>query len=178
MNPNLTPFDHADIKSALDGLDYVAHQAELRWGIGRLRLLVADDLRAKFDRQAEMLDLFLWSDTATCPEIIGKIAAMRRAWAALDAVATAAGAAPRPPEYLECPLPAGGVASILADDADAAIVRDQAEGRHVAVYTVSEIGRMIAMAADVLTVKAVFPGAEVTAIRPRRQAKLDDSAVF
>lgn len=173
----LTSFDHADIKSALDGLDYAAHQAELRWGIGRLRLLVADDLRAKFDRQAGILDLFLWSDTATCSEIIGKIAAMRRAWAALHIAATASGQSPRAPEYLECPLPAGGVACILADDADAAIVRDQVQGRHVAMYTVSEIGRMIAAAAGILTVKHEFPGAIVSQVRVKRPPVLDDDSI-
>jgi len=177
MTVTLTPQDHDAIKSALDGLDHEAHMAELKWGVGRLRLVVGDELRAKFDRQAAMLDKFLWDKQSSCQEIVGKIQAMRRAWAALDQAATQAGAVPALPTCVECPLPGGGVAAIAADDAAASQLAGQASGRYVVVYTAAEIGRMIQAAAEILTAKIEFPGAMVEAIRVKRPAsvRLDDA---
>ena len=37
------------LRAALDGVDAVATAMERKWGVGRLRLLVSDDLRARFD---------------------------------------------------------------------------------------------------------------------------------
>ena len=39
------------IKAILDGVDAIARQMEGKWGVGRLRLLVGDALRIKFDAQ-------------------------------------------------------------------------------------------------------------------------------
>src|SRR5262245_16824412 len=60
-----TPIDATAVKAALDRLDHVAREAERKWGIGRLRLLVDDELRAKFDRQARLLDDALWGSPAS-----------------------------------------------------------------------------------------------------------------
>jgi hypothetical protein len=38
-------------QAILDGLDETARQMERKWGVGRLRLLVDDALRGKFDAQ-------------------------------------------------------------------------------------------------------------------------------
>ena len=43
-------------QAILDGLDETARQMEGKWGVGRLRLLVDDALRAKFDAQKVKLD--------------------------------------------------------------------------------------------------------------------------
>ena len=51
----LAPSDYA-IRAILDGLDHVAVEMERKWGVGRLRLLVSDLLRAKFDAQKDKLD--------------------------------------------------------------------------------------------------------------------------
>ena len=44
------------IQAMIDGLDQVATAMELTWGIDRLRLLVPDALRARFDQQKDRLD--------------------------------------------------------------------------------------------------------------------------
>ena len=47
------------IQALVDGLDQVALAMERKWGVGRLRLLVSDFLRAKFDEQKDRLDAAL-----------------------------------------------------------------------------------------------------------------------
>src|SRR5512134_2988170 len=51
----MAPPEYA-IRAILDGLDEVALAMERTWGVGRLRLLVSDLLRAKFDAQKDKLD--------------------------------------------------------------------------------------------------------------------------
>jgi hypothetical protein len=57
-SPISAPFAPPDfaIRAILDGLDHVAAGMERKWGLGRLRLLVSDLLRAKFDAQKDKLD--------------------------------------------------------------------------------------------------------------------------
>jgi len=155
-------YDQSEIQSALDGLDDLAATLERKWGIGRLRLLVGDELRARFDRQATVLDKFLWDDAQPVAEVIAKIHAMRRGWSALDAAAAEAGAIPRPPAVMECPLPDGGVIAIV-DDAHAGDLPP--DGRCIAVYSAAEIGRMVAAAKSILKVKQELPGTVVEQIR-------------
>jgi len=49
------------IQAMVDGLDQVAVAMERKWGVGRLRLLVSDFLRAKFDEQKDRLDAAIQS---------------------------------------------------------------------------------------------------------------------
>ncbi|MDA1133256.1 MAG: hypothetical protein O2905_08575, partial [Proteobacteria bacterium] len=51
----MAPSDYA-IRAILDGLDHLALDMERKWGVDRLRLLVADPLRARFDAQKDKLD--------------------------------------------------------------------------------------------------------------------------
>jgi hypothetical protein len=51
----MAPPEYA-IRAIIDGLDDVALTMERTWGVGRLRLLVSDLLRAKFDAQKDKLD--------------------------------------------------------------------------------------------------------------------------
>jgi hypothetical protein len=158
-------FDIEQIKSALDGLDHLASTMERKWGIGRLRLVVSDELRLKFDRQAERLDRVLWNDGIDTSAVVASIGAMKRAWAVLDDAATAAGIPVVPPLSLECQLPDGSLVAIVAEFSGSELAPD---GRRMAVYSTAEIGRMIFAAKSILTVKQEFPGAVVEQVRPRR----------
>jgi hypothetical protein len=53
---------HLVAQAILDGLDETARQMEQKWGVGRLRLLVDDALRAKFDAQKAKLDAAIATD--------------------------------------------------------------------------------------------------------------------
>ena len=110
------------IKAILDGVDAIARQMERKWGVGRLRLLVDDALRIKFDAQKAKLDAAIAADQETY--IRAQAEGMRRAWLALDRAATEDGAQPLAPEVWECVLPASGEV--------VSIVRTEAEAHHVA----------------------------------------------
>ena len=169
---NLSPMAEAmapsayRIRSMVDGLDQVALAMERKWGVGRLRLLVSDFLRAKFDEQKDRLDAALRSgeERFVSPQVEG----MRRAWAALDRAAHEAGASPLAPQVWECVLPSTG--EIIS------LVRSAEEAHHVArdgrVFTAAEVAVLIEALGDgALTVKRRFPGATVTGVR--RKAPVD-----
>jgi len=154
------------IRSMVDGLDQVALAMERKWGVGRLRLLVSDFLRAKFDEQKDRLDAALQSgeERFVSPQVEG----MRRAWTALDRAAHEAGASPLAPQVWESVLPSTG--EIIS------LVRSPEEAHHVAregrVFTVAEIAILIEALGDgVLDIKQKFPGATVTGLR--RKAPVD-----
>lgn len=153
------------IRSMVDGLDQVALAMERKWGVGRLRLLVSDFLRAKFDEQKDRLDAALRSSEERF--VAAQVEGMRRAWAALDRAAQEAGASPLAPQVWECVLPSTG--EIVS------LVRSAEEAHHVAregrVFTTTEVAILIEALGDgVLSVKQKFPGAAVTGIRRKPPA--------
>jgi len=153
------------IQAMVEGLDQVAVTMERKWGVGRLRLLVSDLLRAKFDEQKDRLDQAIADNHEGYVRIHAE--GMRRGWEALDRSAREAGASPLAPQVWECVLPDTG--EIVS------LVRTEAEAHHVAcegrVFTVAEIARLIAGLGDaVLEAKKQFPGAAITAIRRKRAA--------
>ena len=123
--------------AALDMLDETARQMEMTWGVGRLRLLVSDFLRLKFDAQAEKLNAAIaHGDVAF---VVVQADGMRRAWFALDKAAREAGHRPLDLNIWEVLLPTANVA--------VALVRTEAEAGIVAqdrvVFTLAEIGAFL-----------------------------------
>jgi hypothetical protein len=150
------------IQAMVDGLDQLALAMERKWGIGRLRLLVSDYLRAKFDEQKDRLDLAIQSGDERY--VTAQVEGMKRAWAALDRAAHDAGAQPLSPQVWECVLPSTG--EIVS------LVRTAAEAHHIArecrVFTTDEVAVLIdAVGSGVLDIKQKFPGATITGIRKR-----------
>jgi hypothetical protein len=139
-------------QAILDGLDETARQMEQEWSVGRLRLLVDDALRAKFDAQKTKLDAAIATDQEVY--VRAQAAGMRRAWQVLDRAATEAGAQPLAPEVWECVLPSSGEV--------VSIVRTEAEAHHVAregeVWTLAEVGVLIErMGEEVRKIRRVPP---------------------
>jgi hypothetical protein len=156
------------INAIIDGVDAIARQMERKWGIGRLRLLVDEALRIKFDAQKSKFD----AAVAAGQEIYIRAQAegMRRAWLALDRAATDDGAQVLAPEVWECALPASGEV--------VSIVRTEVEAHHVArdgeVWTLAEIGVLIErLGDDVRQVKRRFPGSVVVDVRDRDPPPID-----
>lgn len=151
--------DDYRIQALVDGLDVIAHHMEGKWGVDRLRLLVPDVLRARFDRQKDLLDEAIHDGRPAY--VAPQVEAMKRAWAALDQAATENGATGLAPEVWECTLPSTGET--------VALVRTDAEAHHVArdrrAFTVAEIGMLIdRLGTTILNVKRLFPGAAITAV--------------
>jgi hypothetical protein len=154
------------IQAMVDGLDQVALAMERKWGVRRLRLLVSDFLRAKFDEQKDRLDAAIQSGDERYVAV--QVEGMRRAWSVLDRSAHETSALPLAPEVWECVLPSTGEVVSL--------VRSTEEAHHVAregrVFTVGEVALLIEALGDgVLNIKQKFPGATVTGIR--RKAPVD-----
>ena len=144
----------------VDGVDAVATEMETKWGHGRLRLLVTDDLRARFDLQSTA-----WGAacrTYALDEFRRHGDAMRRAWAALDKAATDSGSTPLVPSVWETRLDDGTVLAICRDVESAF---SQSDGRRVEVWTLEEIARFLSAQKEVREVKRVFPGSLVTDVR-------------
>jgi hypothetical protein len=144
------------MQAMVDGLEQVAAEMDRVWGVGRLRLLVSDVLRAKFDEQQARVDAAVASGQESFVRV--QVEAMRRAWQALDHAARADGAKPLSPDVWECPLPTSG--EVIA------LVRDEASASHVPqgrpMFTLPEIARLIEMLGSaVLEAKRVFPGSVI-----------------
>ena len=105
------------IQAMVDGLDQVVLAMERKWGVGRLRLLVSDLLRARFDEQKDRLDQAIAGNHEGYVRIHAD--GMRRAWEALDRSAREAGEVPLAPEVWECVLPdTGEIVSLVRTEPD------------------------------------------------------------
>jgi hypothetical protein len=156
------PHVYLEGRSHLDGVDALAVEMERKWGIDRLRLLVDQELRLRFDRQRVKFNTALWH--GDLPEVEREAARMATAWRTLDAAATAAGARPIEPEVLaECVVDAVVVA-IVRDEATGRAVRE--DGRARQVWTLAEIERVLAAFPAVVKAKHTFPGATVASVKP------------
>jgi hypothetical protein len=158
------------IQAMVDGLDQLALEMEGKWGVGRLRLLVSDLLRARFDEQKDRLDQALATNNEAF--VRAQVGGMRRAWTALDLAASEAGEMPLAPQVWECVLPDSG--EIVS------LVRTNAEAHHVArasrVFTLAEVAILIAALGNaLLEAKKQFPGATVTSIRCKPPVDSSDS---
>lgn len=152
--------DHYKKRSLTEGLDYLAREMEIKWGVDRLPLLVSDQMRAAFYRQKDLLDEALQSGDLTLIDI--QVGGMKRAWQALDQEATRSQQAVLSADIWEVRLPVSGrVVAIVKTSAEAhAIARPDLE-----TWTVTEIAQLIdGMDENVTKIKQLFPGAEVTAI--------------
>ena len=163
------------IQAMVDGLDQLALAMERKWGVDRLRLLVSDLLRAKFDEQKDRLDQALATNNEAF--VRAQVEGMRRAWTALDRAACDAGETLLAPQVWEC---------VLRDTGEiVSLVRTEAEAHHLAragrVFTLAEVATLIAALGNgVLEAKKQFPGATVTGVRrkPPADRSLDDDIPF
>lgn len=155
--------DYSLAKAILDGVDDAITTAERTWGVGRLRLLVSDDLRARWDRQWLAWCRAIEGDDVGAIQKQG--AAVRRAVAALEAEARAAGQQPLTPEVWET-RHGDRVIVVCRTSAEAGVVAR--EGRAVEVWTLNELVRLaLADRPGLAAVKEIFPGSTVTAVKPR-----------
>ena len=162
----------------IESVDHVASELELKWGAGRLRLLVNETMRAKFDRQLAKFNDAVWSYDDR--KIEKHSQAMRRAWQALDKEAEATGAEPLDPEIFETALQDGTVIAICRNNAEAYVAarRFKAEGRDVNVWSIDEVGRMIASVPSLVDIKRHFPGATVKNFKTAVHKDFDDVVPF
>lgn len=162
IDHSLDPLHPSDlaIRSILDGLGHVVGEHERRWGIGRLRLLVDDVLRARFDRQARLLDEAVVANLEA--DIRLQAEGMKRAYVAVEKAAVAAGAKELAATVWEVTLPSTGeVVGIVRTEAELAACERQT------AFTLDEIGRLLAgLPNAVAAIKAAWPQARVERAGP------------
>jgi hypothetical protein len=164
QTPAYSKYDAAAIDSVIDGIMATQQQYEDKWGVGRLELLVDDELRLKFRDQYNRFNDAVMEHDVALVRVRG--AAMNRAWVALDQAATAAGALPLDPEVWEIELPDGRVIAFCRHLHDSFHVARS--GRHIEIWTPEEIVRVITAYPEIALAKDVFPGATVVSIKPKR----------
>ena len=154
------------MNAIVSGVDALAWEMEGRWGVGRLRLLVSDEVRERFDRQQRHWFDAMWPPDGSVPDLatierVGE--AMKRAWVALDGLASQAGHAPIDPEVWETPLPDGRVLAVVKTCAEAhRVARD---GRGVVVWTMEEVARIAASSRLIDAAKTEFPECRIIEVR-------------
>ena len=148
-------------RSFIDGVDKLAIDMERKWGVDRLRLLVGQELRNKFDNQRLKFNHAL--NHGDLEEVKLQTKRMANAWHALDRAAAEAGEEPISTDVWEYTLADGSVLAVVRDDE--AVRHLKAEGRHVMVYGLAEIAMLINGYGEALqAVKKEFPGAQVTKV--------------
>ena len=154
------------LQGYFEGIAEARRESEAKWGVGRVELLAPPELRVRWRGQcARWSEAYAaaWDAPILTRDLLEEVqrlsAAMVRGYAALDAAAEEAGHRPIAPWVWEVILPGdGGVAAIVQTNAEAGKVI--ADGRFLVVYTLHEIGNVLAALPDALKLaKQVFPGA-------------------
>lgn len=151
------------IQSIIEGVDEVTRQHEAVWGVGRLDLLVSDELRVKFRKQIDRFNAAIYDHNLDAVRKSGE--AMKRAWITLAEAAIAAGHKPLEPEVWEIAMPDGKVIAFTKTNAEAAVVTRS--GRYLDVWTVEEVARIIHKFPEIALAKQTFPGAMIKSARVR-----------
>src|SRR6516162_3871991 len=109
------------IRESVDKVQTVMDQATAKWGSGRLRLLVNEDLRARFDRQRLAYNRSVWRGDLA--EVETHAGAMIRGYEALDKAAMEGGAEKLGlPQVWELILPDGSIGALVQSEAEAEVV--------------------------------------------------------
>jgi hypothetical protein len=176
----MSEFDRIDMAKALDHLDRIAVQMELRYGVGRLPLLVPTDMAVRFMSQYRKLEAAIKAGyPAAITEHAGRMA---NAWVALDRAAAAAvvhgspggetfgavaphgntGAPVGTGEVWETVTGDGTVVQVVQTPADAARLVQGADPRRRTVWTLEEIANVLtSIWPELVKTKQLFPGAAV-----------------
>ncbi|MEY4952941.1 MAG: hypothetical protein RL299_1365 [Pseudomonadota bacterium] len=149
---------------AIEALDQVAREFELKWGVDRLPSLVAafdPDLAARFWSQLEKLCAACETGAVDEQEI--HATRMRSAWVRLDREAEAAGCEPLSPRWFEGTLPDGRLLVVAPDLQHAHRMAN--DNRQAVVWSMEEICRVLWQFEMVNEAKVVWPGARVEQTR-------------
>jgi len=150
-------------QSFIDQVSLLAEEMECKWGAGRLRLVVNQELRDKFDRQR-----YLYNQAMTFGELEDvrvQAERMAKAWRALDKAADSSGAAPKSPDVWDVISENGNVYAIARNNDEAKAYG--ALNRPARIFSVEEICRILDAQTFVGDVKDYFQEAEIIDYRVR-----------
>lgn len=150
-------------QSYIDQVTLLAEEMECKWGAGRLRLVVRQELRDKFDRQR-----YLFNQAMTFGELEDvrvQSERMAKAWKALDKAADASGAVPKSPDVWDVVSEHGNVYAIARNNDEAKAYA--ALKRPARIFSVEEICRILDAQTFLDAVKDHFQEAEIVDYRVR-----------
>ncbi len=163
------------MQDALHRYDDEVSKVERKWGVDRLIWVVGGDLRDRFDKQMDLLNEAI----DKMQDVEHQVDVTLRGVAALEQAAIAAGVQPLGGEWIEGKMPDGRVLAVVPNDYE--VSRVKRDNREMVVYSVDEIGRLLAdwdASKTVDAVKAVFPGATVEKVKTRTEVELNDEIPF
>ena len=163
------------MQDALHRYDDRVNDVERKWGVDRLIWVVGGDLRDRFEAQMDKLNAAI----DRMEDVEHQVDVTLRGVAALEQAAIAAGVQPLKGEWIEGKMPDGRVLAIVANDYE--VSRVKRDNREMVVYSVDEIGRLLAAwdeSKTVDAVKAVFPGATVEKVKTKLEKELNDEIPF
>ena len=168
-----TEKDYMQGNSLIASVDLLAVEMERKWGIGRLRLLIPTELRAKFDSQRYKFNTAL--NSGTLAGLQQECERMKRAYRAADKAAVDSGAKLLPEQW-EVKLKDGSLAIIVRGDNEEALAagraQDIAAGREASVWTLEEVAMLIeqfgAKLNPLMQMKRFFKGA-LTEVEVKRE---------
>lgn len=163
------------MQDALHRYDDEVSKVERKWGVDRLIWVVGGDLRDRFEKQMLLLNEAI----DKMEDVEHQVDVTLRGVAALEQAAIAGGVQPLSGEWIEGNMPDGRVLAVVPNDYE--VSRVKRDNREMVVYSVDEIGRLLAewdegKAVD--AVKTVFPGATVEKVKTRTEKELNDEIPF
>ena len=177
MAKHLAERTAALIEAEIKARDAVAESMEVKWGHGRLTLLVRPETAARFNTQREIVNDAVWADKPNVGQVATACQAMIKGWHFLDAEAESLGAEPLRPEWWETLSDDGTVIVIAKSNADAwAAAR---ANRRAAVFSLEEVGRVLGKQSLLVAAKQTFPGSRVVSSQTHNPpVDLDDEIPF
>lgn len=161
-----------ETKAVISAHDMIAREMEMKWGVERLERLVDEPLAAKFNSQRDKFNDALHKNDDDAIQKHG--AAMKRAYVALDKVATEMGARQIDPnDYWEMKHPR--VPGLIIRFVRAAEEMPKEQPDNVAYVCAEELIDFVPPM--VIQVKNTFPGAKVTDMT-REETQPDDPIPF
>ena len=162
-------------QDALHRYDDRVSEVERKWGVDRLIWVVGGNLRDRFEAQMDKLNAAI----DRMEDVEHQVDVTLRGVAALEQAAIAAGVQPLKGDWIEGKMPDGRVLAIVPNDYE--VSRVKRDNREMLVYSVDEIGRLLAAwdeSKTVDAVKAVFPGATVEKVKTKLEKELNDEIPF
>ena len=163
------------MQDALHRYDDRVSEVERKWGVDRLIWVVGGNLRDRFEAQMDKLNAAI----DRMEDVEHQVDVTLRGVAALEQAAIAAGVQPLKGEWIEGKMPDGRVLAIVPNDYE--VSRVKRDNREMLVYSVDEIGRLLAAwdeSKAVDAVKAVFAGATVEKVKTKLEKELNDEIPF
>ena len=164
---------------ALEPLDQIAFDMEMKWGVDRLPRIVGVDLAVRYGKAKAELDAAIDADDEVL--VAKKSKKMISGWKIMDAEAERLNKKPISPKPLASWRTDDSAYCLFKTNTDAHSFARSDDGEGIKVYALDEVARCIQMVEGKFAVlgeaKKEFPGAELKSVT-RKNIDLDEEIPF